>query len=167
MSHPSDGVDEVRFQVSGAELVLLSDTSLLAGTWSFERPSARAQLAPDKRGAILEASDRISMIWTRVLEMMKLRVSAVIPTPREFLAKRAGIRAELGLTREHVRLCAWALRVCHEEFVINWREFRVVAPGYGDWYGIVPDDLLSLAEKLEGLLESSVTGNEDARRTAW
>jgi hypothetical protein len=152
MSDPSDGVDAFRFQASGAELVLLNDTTLLAGTWSFQRPSARAQFAPDKHDWVLEASNSVSRIWRQILETEGLHVCAITPWPREFLARRAAVRAEIALTREHLRLCAWALRVCHEEFVINWSEFCVVAPGYGDWYGILPADLLILAKKLESLL---------------
>jgi hypothetical protein len=156
MSKPPDGIDAVCFQMSGTELVLLGGVTLLAGTWSFERPSARAQLAPDKRDWALETHDQLSRIWKRILEGKGLYVSAVRPVTREFIAKRAAIREEIGLTREHLRLCTWALRLCHEEFVVNWRDFCVFAPGYVDWYGIAPPDLLTLAEKLESLLAVSL-----------
>jgi hypothetical protein len=53
---------------------------------------------------------------------------------------------------DQLHLCMWALRVCHKEFATNWGEFCVVAPGNIDWYGATPDDLLTLADKLESFL---------------
>jgi hypothetical protein len=151
MSTPRNGNGATKVPVSGTEMALLLSSTLLLDVWSFERPAARVMLMRNHKNA-RAIHDQMSHESRRILEAAGAYTSPVRPWTREFIAKRAGVEGEIGLMPEQLQLCAWALRVCHNEFATNWGEFCVVAPGNIDWYGATPEDLLILADKLESLL---------------
>ena len=133
------------------------DSALLVGVlfalahWPFERPSAKALLAPALRAAGLASSDDLSDRWRGRLAAIGLWHAPSGQWTPDLIGKRAALEQGLEISELDVELSLLALELAKIEFADNWDEFCTAIPGALDWYGLSPSDLDALANKLAGV----------------
>jgi hypothetical protein len=112
------------------------------------------------RGVYEEVFDAFSAQHRRTFTEVDARTSAE-PWSQELVTARANAGATLALSERECDALLLALRVCHAEFGTEgaWLDFCLCSPGMIDAYGVKPDHLNELAQKLEAVC------NKQAPRT--
>lgn len=138
-------------ELPGNEAALVVAALFMLDCWPFESDDARAMIEGLDRAAVERLAAEIGARWQQSLEEHQLRDSPTGKWTPGLIEQRRRLKVGLCLHPHELPLTILALRSSATEFSGTWWEFCVAAPGSIDQYGASLQDLLSLAERLEGL----------------
>lgn len=141
--------------MNGVEWELLKGSLSFLNVWTFAHSTALAMLVPSEQEMARVVGAYLLGEQQSILSAAGALVPPARPVPPEFVAMRAAFELRHFLMREHLQVCLAALRTCYEEFKEDWVYFCQTATNALYRFDSTPSDLLSLADKLERLLNEA------------
>lgn len=138
-------------ELSGSESALVIAALFALAEWPFETASARKLVSDEHKVAGQRLSEIVSARWQALLEAAGSWNPGSTWTP-ELIAERAALKPALSLSAPELPLVILALDAVAMEFSDNWDELCTVVPGAVQWYPVGPEDVASLARRLESML---------------
>jgi hypothetical protein len=140
-----------KIELLGSESALVVAALFALAEWPFETARAESLASKEQRAVAQRLSKIVSARWRELLDAAGLWNQDSTWTP-ELIAKRAALKPALALSAGELPTVILALDAVAGEFSEDWDEFCTVVPGALQWYPVGPEELRSVARRLESTL---------------